>query len=294
MDTVRRCGLAAVIAAVVVASCAPPSDPPTSTRPSGEGDAAVRAVPEPVEQAYGDHPDQVLVLHRPAGTPTGPVVVLVHGGFWREAYRADLMTPLAEDLARRGHVAVNLEYRRVGGAGGYPATLADVAAGIDHLATLDDLAGRDVVTVGHSAGGHLAVWVAARHRLPAGVVGADPLVRPCGAVSQAGVLDLTRATALRLGDGAVSDLLGGGPDEVPDRFAVADPARLVPVGVRLLLVQGADDTVVPPEMHRRFAAAAIAAGDEVSEVTLPGDHLDVIDPDHPAWAAVVEALATWC
>jgi acetyl esterase/lipase len=252
-------------------------------------------VPDVRTVAYGDHPDQVLTVHRPDGAPRGPTVVLVHGGFWRERYRADLMEPLAADLAERGSVAVNIEYRRVGGAGGWPVTLADAAAATDHLATLDDVDCDRVVTLGHSAGGHLAVWLAARPRLPMGAVGADPVVVPCGAVSQAGVIDLHHAVELDLGEGTPTvDLLGGGPADVPERYAVASPAALLPLGVPVVLVQGADDDVVPPVVHARYAERARAAGDAVREVLLPGDHFDVIAVDHPLWAAAVEAVRGLC
>lgn len=244
---------------------------------------------------YGELPDQTLTIRAPEGQPSGITVVLVHGGFWREQYRADLMEPLAADLAARGHHAVNLEYRRTGGAGGYPQTLQDVAAALDHLASLEGVPTDRVVTLGHSAGGHLAVWAAARHRLPPDAPGAAPAVRPGAAVSQAGVLDLRYAVELDLGEGTpMVDLLGGTPDEVPDRYDVASPAELLPLGVPVLLAQGADDDVVPPAVHERYAARATAAGDRVESVVLPGDHLDIIDPAHPLWLAVVEALPDLC
>ena len=152
-------------------------------------------VPPAPSIAYGEHPDQVGNLHLPGreGGPW-PCVVLLHGGFWRVGWDRTLMTLLADDLARRGIAAWNVEYRRVGqGGGGWPGTLEDVAAAIDHLAEFDHLDHTRVATCGHSAGGHLALWLAGRHLLPAGVPGADPQVRPSAAVAQAGVCDLERA-----------------------------------------------------------------------------------------------------
>jgi acetyl esterase/lipase len=251
-------------------------------------------VPPARQIAYGSHPDQVGNLHLPDAAAAGPwpVVVLVHGGFWKWGWDRTLMTALARDLAGRGVAAWNVEYRRVGQeGGGWPGTLADVAAAADALADLEEVDATRVVAVGHSAGGHLALWLAGRHRLPAGAPGAGPRVRPCGAVSQAGVSDLVRGAADRLGDGACQGLLGGEPDEVPDRYVVASPAALLPLGVPQLLVHGTDDDVVPPGQSRCYADAARAAGDAVELVELPGaDHFDVIEAAHPAWAAVVAWL----
>ena len=133
-------------------------------------------------EAYGPGADRFGELWRPAGDGPWPVVVLLHGGFWRAQRTLELMRPLAADLAGRGFAAWNLEYRRVGQpGGGWPGTCEDVAAGLDHLARL---AGREpldldrLVVAGHSAGGHLALWSAARAGLPAGAPGAGPLVAP--------------------------------------------------------------------------------------------------------------------
>lgn len=243
--------------------------------------------------AYGDHPDQVGNLHLPAaeGGPW-PVVLLIHGGFWRVGWDRTLMTPLARDLAARGIAAWNVEYRRVGQeGGGWPGTLEDAAAAADALAGLDGVDAARVVAVGHSAGGHLALWLAARHRLAAGQPGAGPRVRPCGAVAQAAVSDLARAAGGGLGDGACEALLGGTPEDVPERYAAASPAALLPLGVPVLLVHGDLDDDVPPEQSQAFARAARAAGDPVELVEFAGaGHFDVIEPGHAAWVAVVDRL----
>lgn len=247
--------------------------------------------PAPVVR-YGDHPDQVANLHLPAGDGPWPAVALLHGGFWHARWDRTQMTPLAHDLAARGIAAWNVEYRRVGQAGGgWPGTLADVAAALDVLADVREVDATRVVAVGHSAGGHLALWLAARPRLGFGLPGSAPRVRVRAAVAQAGVCDLRSAHADGLGDGAVAALLGGSPATVPERYAAASPVELVPLGVPQLLVHGDDDEIVPPTQSRAYAEAAQTAGDDVTLVELAGtDHFDVVDPRHEAWRAVVGAL----
>ena len=234
---------------------------------------------------YGAHFHQFADLTLPAGDGPFPVAVVLHAGFWREQYTLELGEDLARDLTRRGWAAWNVEFRRIGplGHGGFPTTLQDVGAAIDALAGLDaplDL--ERVVTVGQSAGGQLALWAAARPQ---------PAVGVAGAVAQGGVLDLREAERIGVGDGAARDLLGGAPDEVPDRYADASPIERVPIGVPQLVVHGEEDETVPPEIARRYVEAARAAGDDITFVLRPGDGHGVhLDPSAPAWAAVVEWL----
>jgi acetyl esterase/lipase len=245
--------------------------------------------------AYGGDPAQFLELTLPAGDGPAPVVVVLHGGFWRARYGIELARPLAGDLAARGWAAVAVEYRRTGAGGGWPQTLADVAAAVDLLPDLPgaerlDLA--DVTVVGHSAGGHLAAWLAGRSRLPAGAPGARPRLAVSAAVLQAGVLDLVRGHEQQLGAGAVAEFLGGGPDDVPDRFATADPVRLLPTGAAVLCVHGTADATVPLDQSERYARAATAAGDRVEVVAVPGDHMAVIDPAGEGWRRAVGWLSS--
>jgi acetyl esterase/lipase len=251
-----------------------------------------RPPPAPVVR-YGGHPDQVANLHLPAreGGPW-PVVVLVHGGFWRERWDRTTTTPLARDLAARGLAVWNIEYRRVGQeGGGWPGTFEDVAAAVDALAEVPEADVSRVVSAGHSAGGHLALWLAGRGRLPAGAPGAEPRVRPRAAIALAGVADLVRGSRAGLGEGACDDLLGGGPDEVPDRYATASPTELLPLGVPQLLVHGRRDEIVPVAQSRAYAEAAAAAGDEVELVEDAGaGHFEPIEPAHRCWVEVVRRL----
>jgi acetyl esterase/lipase len=249
----------------------------------------------PVRTSYGPGPDQFLEVTLPAGDGPAPVVVVLHGGFWRARYGIELARPLAADLAARGWAAVAVEYRRVGAGGGWPTTLDDVAAALDVLPDVpgsDRLDLTDVTVVGHSAGGHLAAWAAGRHRIPAGAPGAAPRVPVTAAVLQAGVLDLAAAVGADLGAGATVDLLGGTPAELPERYAAADPVRLLPTGAAVLCVHGAADSTVPLEQSERYAAAAGAAGDHVEVAVVPGDHMVVLDLEGEAWRRVVEWLGT--
>jgi acetyl esterase/lipase len=206
--------------------------------------------------------------------------VLIHGGCWRPRYDRGLMDGLAADLTRRGWAAWNVEYRRVGpgAGGGWPRTGDDVAAAVDHLAGLEaplDLA--RVAAVGHSAGGHLALWAAGRP---------DAIVPLTAVVGQAAVSDLDAAAALGVCGGMVERLLGGPPDGVPDRYAAASPARRLPLRIPALLVHGDRDDTVPVEMSRAFAAAS---GCDLAELAGDG-HYEHVEPGTRAWATVVEWL----
>jgi len=249
---------------------------------------------------YGPHRSQRADLWLPdAGQGEGgrPVVVLVHGGFWRSRYTKVLMTRLARSVCGQGWAAWNVEYRRLGalgGRGGWPSTFLDVARAVDHLRELDDVDSDRVVVCGHSAGGLLALWLAGRGRLAAGAPGAGPLVTVKGAVSLAGVADLRRAADLGLGDGAVVALLGGFPADVDARYAMASPLDLVPFGVPSVLVHGLDDTTVPASMSERFVGAAQRAGDEAVYVPIAGNgHRSMIDPSGEGWAAAVSHFRRW-
>jgi acetyl esterase/lipase len=234
---------------------------------------------------YGSDPAQIGELTRPAGTSKG-VVVVIHGGFWRSAYDLSLGRPLAASLAERGWTAYNLEYRRVGNGGGWPQTLDDVAAGIDALATVDGLDTSRVVTLGHSAGGHLAVWAAGRPKLE-GTSWDEPAVRVTAAISQAGVLDLAAAVRDDLGAGATQAFMGAsdGP-----RFAQADPSEQIPLDVPVRCVHGKADDVVPLDQSVSYVQRATAAGADAELAEVEGDHFVVIDPASPAWAKTLELL----
>jgi acetyl esterase/lipase len=199
-------------------------------------------------------------------------VVFLHGGFWRAAWDRTHVGPLAADLAARGYPVACPEYRRTGQpGGGWPGTFDDVLAAV--AAVREALPGTPVLA-GHSAGGHLALWAAGR-------------VPAAGVLALAPVTDLTGAYRLDLDQGAVAALLGGAPDEVPERYAAADPA---PPPVPVVIVHGSADAQVPPGMSRAYADRA---GGNVRLIELPGtDHFALVDPLAAAWLTVIDGLAT--
>ncbi|MDR7252016.1 acetyl esterase/lipase [Nocardioides sp. BE266] len=234
--------------------------------------------PDGVERiTYGDDPSQFVELYRPQGASRG-VVVVIHGGFWKAAYDYTLGQPLAASLAERGWTAWNIEYRRVGNGGGTPETFDDVAAAIDALAEVDGLDLSTVVTLGHSAGGHLAVWAAGR---------VDPGVAVTHAISQAGVLDLVMSERMGLGGGAAAALLGHtpGPDD-----AQWDPQQQIPLDVPVWCVHGVDDAIVSLGQSEGYVVDATAAGARAEIIRVEGDHFVVIDPESPAWQSQLEIL----
>ena len=251
---------------------------PRPGKPAGAVDRAV--------ERYGRRRRQRGEWWLPAGRDDLPLVVLVHGGYWRRRFDHHLEDALAVALVDRGFAVWNIDYRS--SATPWPATLTDAAAALDHAAGNPRVDLARVAVVGHSAGGHLALWLASRHRLPAGAVGADPVVRPVLAVGQAPVADLVAGAAARLGGGAVQALLGGSPARVPGRYAIASPMALLPVeGVRLVLVHGEADEVVPVSQSQAYAGAS---GGDLH--VLPGvGHFEHLDPRSPALAPVFAALA---
>ncbi|MEV5932203.1 alpha/beta hydrolase [Streptomyces sp. NPDC093250] len=253
---------------------------------------------------YGDDPDQLIDLYAPRGADgPAPVVVVLHGGAWRAPYDRRHISPFAAFLAGRGFAVASVEYRRGAGeaggsavAGRWPDTFDDVAAAMDALPALirAQLPGADprrVVLTGHSAGGHLALWAAARHLLPADCpwrTDAPPPLR--GVVALAPIADLAVADKLGVCGDAVRQLLGG-DDQFAERRVSADPALLLPTGIATTLVQGRADVDVPQAVAEAYAEAAAKAG-EVVGVTLLEDvgHFPLIDPAADACAVVAEEI----
>ncbi|WP_235498937.1 alpha/beta hydrolase family protein [Knoellia sp. Soil729] len=232
---------------------------------------------------YGDDESQFGELSRPDGASKG-VVVVIHGGFWKAEYDLELGRPLARSLVERGWTAWNIEYRRVGNGGGTPQTCDDVSAAIDRLSTVDGLDTTTVLALGHSAGGHLAVWAAGRQHQERWH---DATVRVTGALSQAGVLDLRAAHQAGLGDGAVERFLGHAPTASDSAY---DPMQQLPLDVPVRCIHGRSDDIVPPSQSADYVAAATRAGADASAVEVDGDHFTVIDVDSSVWTRQLELL----
>ena len=265
-----------------------------------DDDVLDRPAPPPeLTLSYGPHPEHVVDVRLPASPGAAPLVVVVHGGFWKAEYDRAHAGPQSTGLAAAGYVVATVEYRRVGRTGsGWPATFDDVALMADTVVGVvaDAVPGRvdplRICFVGHSAGGQLVAWLAARHRLPESSPWRTTYPVPASVVPLAGVVDLAVADRLGLGGNAARSLLGGPPRRQPGRWAAADPARLLPTGVRTVLVHGTADPVVPVEVGRSFSAAARGACDAVVLHELPGvGHYALIDPLAPAWPHVLAAVA---
>jgi pimeloyl-ACP methyl ester carboxylesterase len=253
---------------------------------------------------YGDDASQWGELFLPelpyGGTRRG-VVVVIHGGYWRSQYGAELGEPLAADLAAHGMAAWNLEYRRAGNGGGWPHTFQDVLAGIDKLLELaapHALNLAKVAALGHSAGGHLAAWAAGRDRL--GQLGQETEhrevgayadgVRLAGVVSQSGVLNLAEAGRLNLSNGAVANLLGGPSSEFPGRHRYADPMAALPLNVPVYAVHAVEDEDVPLAMSATYVEASQGGPLPARLLMVPGDHFALIDREAPAYARCRELV----
>jgi acetyl esterase/lipase len=243
---------------------------------------------------YGPHHAQVAEIWRPPGVVSVcPAVVLIHGGFWRQLYTKRLMHRMARAIAAYGWVAYNIEYRRVGrlGGGGWPETFDDVVDALDALAGVEGIDRRRIVTCGHSAGGHLALWSGSTRSSGTGPRARSGGVRVHTAISLAGVVDLAAAARRRIGGDAVVDLMGGDPDEVPDRYALGSPAQLVPSDTRQLLLHGLDDTTVPHTLSRDYVDLVRGRGGDARYLPLPGvTHMEMIDPGGAAFPAVLACL----
>ena len=252
------------------------------TRPSIE----ILTEPPPADAdervVYGPEPLQFADLRLPAGAGPHPVVVVIHGGYWQAIYNLTHAGHLCVDLAANGVATWNVEYRRIGDpGGGWPAALDDVCLALDHLAGLDGAYPLDlsrVVVIGHSAGGHLALLAARRTNVPLRA-----------AVSLSGVVDLRAIDATGDDRGLVTRMLGGRPEEVPDRWEEASPRSHLPLGFRYVLACGTEDVHWGP--NEAVAAAAREAGDDVELLPLPGaGHFELVDPLAPEWAVIRRTL----
>ncbi|MEZ5040389.1 MAG: alpha/beta hydrolase [Saprospiraceae bacterium] len=251
-----------------------------------------------LRSAYGPDSLQFGELRLPEDKGLHPVVVIIHGGCWLNAYDLHLMDPMATALTQAGYATWNLEYRRVGDeGGGWPGTFLDIAAGLNHLRELasgHDLDLSRIVVIGHSAGGHLALWLAGQHQLPGdSEIFTRDLVPISGVVSLAGITDPV-TYLVREGQScgtAVSGLLGGFPEDLPRRYQEASPLALAPLGVRHILITGEEDPIVPLAHISPYTDLAQEKGAKIKSIAVPGaGHFEVIAPGSNAWKEVEKAI----
>lgn len=251
---------------------------------AAQGILDVPAAPRGLPIAYGADEFQFAELRVPAGKGPHPVAIVIHGGYWRAAYDLAHIGHLCEALTKQGLATWSLEYRRIGNpGGGWPGTFDDVRVGSSHLEKIAKEHSLDlehVVATGHSAGGHLALWLAGQTALA---------LR--GVVPLAPVADLRRAWELKLSNTVVADFLGGSPKDVPDRYRAASPVEMVPLKVRQRVLHGVQDDIVPIDISRRYVAAAKKSGDDSKLIEIAGaGHFELIDPRSAAWPIVRDAV----
>lgn len=279
----RRALLLGTTGAAVLAACG------RERRPQTPGKSVMKV-------AYGAHARQYGVLAIPKHAKLLGTVVMVHGGGWLPDASLRAFEPMQVALTALGYATWNVEYRGVGVGGGFPGTLEDVAAGIDHLGNIAEgvsgipnriLTSR-IAFLGHSAGAQLAVWAASRSRK---TPGGPPMVRPRATISMAGPLNLALGARHDLVGRIIPNFMGGMPSEVPERYAVADPIRLVPAPCVVWALSGDNDTVVPKEQALTYVSAARRAGGEAYLVNTQSDHLQMTTPAGQPWACIREILA---
>ncbi|MGD8328656.1 MAG: alpha/beta hydrolase [Acidobacteriota bacterium] len=256
-------------------------------------------VPPDHRIAYGDHPLQFGDLRIPGGEGPWPVAILIHGGCWQSIATAQYFDRVAEAITDMGVVTWNIEYRPVDvEGGGWPGTFLDVAHGIDKLRDIEaeyGLGMERVIALGHSAGGHLALWAAGRPRIEedSDLYIEDPL--PIGGVvSLAGIPELRRYRDIdppTCGEGIVDRLMGGGPREVPERYIAGSPFQMLPLNVAQIHITGRNDDIVPPRQVSAYNYESQSAGDDSTLIVVPdAGHYEVVWPGTPAWEQVEEAV----
>ena len=249
--------------------------------------------------AYGTESLQFGDLRLPPGNEPAPLVVLIHGGCWRSQYDLKHVAPAAIALVKEGFAVWTIEYRRIGDVGGgWPGTFDDIAKGVDHVrrlvAQFPTIDTTRVVLMGHSAGGQLALWAASRRQNEtAGLFrSAMPPLKVAGVVSLAGITDLAEFGAGAGGcTTSVTPLLGGTPQQQPQRYKAVSPKERVPIGAFVRLVHGDADPIVPITQSRDFLDRAHASGDRAElDVVRGGGHFDLLAPHSYAWPTVVRAI----
>ncbi len=247
--------------------------------------------------SYGEDPSQFAELRYPTGKGPFPLLFVVHGGFWQSRYDLSHIGHLCAALTSKGMITCSIEYRRIGNlGGGWPGTFQDISLATRNIVqtTSSDLRFDHARTaiLGHSAGGHLALWLAGSHQISkSSPLHMDQRQAITKAISLAGVSDLRLAWTQKLGHGIVKRLMGGTPDEYPDQYNAGSPIELLPTGASQALVHGADDDTVPLSQSEAYVDKAEKLGDWPTLVKLDGvGHYELIDPESEAWPPVAKAV----
>jgi acetyl esterase/lipase len=246
---------------------------------------------------YGSDPNQIAEFRFPDGKGPFPLLFVVHGGFWQSLYDLAHIGHLCAAFTSQGIITCNIEYRRIGNpGGGWPGTFQDISLATRSILKTRSSDSRFDLThtaiIGHSAGGHLALWLVGSHRVSRD----SPLYHNqklaiASAISLGGVTDLRLAWQQKLGHGIVNRLMGGTPDEHPDRYDAGSPIQLLPMGARQVLIHGANDDIVPVSQSEAFVQRAEKLGDRSTLVKLDGTgHFELIDPESRTWPIVSNAV----
>ena len=251
-------------------------------------------VPPDHHLSYGPDSEQFGDLYLPKRSGQHPVVLLLHGGCWQARFGLEALGSLSDALRSKGFAVWNLEYRRLGNGGGWPTTFEDVIAGTEFLREIDKRYSLDlsrVIAIGHSAGGHLALWLAGRHRFPVESLFFSPNPMPIhGVVALAGIPDLIEGVKRNICFGACREIVGGSPEEVPDRYKSASPAAFLPLGIPQRHIIGSLDQVIPIDYIRKYVKVD-SQGDDVSLKVVPdAGHFELVVPANPAWPVVRAAV----
>lgn len=249
---------------------------------------------------YGEDKMQFGDLHLSGSGGLFPVVVTIHGGCWLSKFaNLEMLTPLAAAITQLGIATWNIEYRSIDNVGGgWPGTFQDVAGAINYLAIIAEqyhLDLNNVIVLGHSAGGHLALWAAAQNKLAkTSEIDSPSLVNIQGVINLAGPGDLIAFYPLQesiCGEKVITQLLGGTPAEKPNRYHDASPAELIPLNVKQVLITGESDTSVPATLAENYQQKAKQAGDDVELIVVKGvAHRDIVLPESAAWPYIKQEI----
>ena len=246
---------------------------------------------------YGSDPNQFADLRIPNARGPFPLLFVVHGGFWQSRYDLTHIGHLCAALTSKGIVTCNIEYRRIGNlGGGWPGTFQDISLATRSITETTSSDPRfdhaRTAILGHSAGGHLALWLAGSHRITKGsALHVDQRQAVTKAISLAGVSDLRLAWKQKLGHGVVPRLMGGTPSEYPEKYDAGSPIELLPTGASQTLIHGTNDDIVPVSQTEAYIEKAERLGDWPTLVKLNGvGHFELIDPESDAWPEVARAV----